>query len=192
MRVIPRAPKAWIACPAEGISGERSSGALLVDTDGVAYPCPSLPLDAAATLPIVILPSSEEHSIAAGKPVRHPELSRCFRLIDAARDADPEAVHWIESVRQKNEWSLVLTTRSGTAATFSLGDHGRQIDNLRAALDHAGEKGYDIATINLIPKYNIPITLRDGAAPPKALPVPTAAAGPSRRDRDVSSILNRN
>lgn len=192
LRVVPRTPKAWLACPELGIAGERRSGGLLVDGDGIAYPCPPLQFEDAEPLPVVILPPSEEHALAAGKAVRHPELARCFRLIDAARDTDPEAVRWIESVHQKNEWSLVLTTRAGTAATFSLGDHQRQIDNLRAALDHAGEKGYEIATINLIPKYNIPITLRDGEAPPpRAIPVPVSAT-PDRRERDVSSILNRN
>ena len=191
VRVLPRTPKAWLACLEQDISGERKAGGMLVDVNGIAYPCPPLQLESASALPIIILPASDEHSIAVGKPVEHPELARCLRLIDAAREADPEAVHWIESVRQKSEWSLVLTTRGGTAATFSLGDHQRQIDNLRAALDHAGEKGYDIATINLIPKYNIPITVRDGSAPPRAIPV-SAAPAPSRRERDVSSILNRN
>lgn len=192
VRVMPRQPKAWLACPKQGVSGKREAGGLLVDVNGIAYPCPPLQLESAAALPIVIVPFSEDHPLAAGKPVKRPELDRCFRLIDAARDADPEAIHWIESVRQKNEWSLVLTTRAGTAATFSLGDHERQIDNLRAALDHAGEKGYDIATINLIPKHNIPITLRDGAPPPRAVPVREPVPAPSRRERDVHSLLNRN
>ena len=80
-------------------------------------------------------------------------------------------MQWIESIRPVNDWSLLLVTRQGTSATFGLGDHERQIESLRAALDHAGEKGYLIDTINLIPKYNIPITLRDEAAPPKAIPV---------------------
>ncbi len=38
---------------------------------------------------------------------------------------DPEAIHWIESVNQTNEWSLLLVTREGTSATFGLGDHDR-------------------------------------------------------------------
>ncbi len=69
------------------------------------------------------------------------------------------------------------------------------MESLRAALDHAGAKGYAIDTINLIPKYNIPITVRDGATPPKAIPVSTVApanAEESRRARDLSSLLNRN
>ena len=118
-----------------------------------------------------------------------------MQLLDSARAADPDAVQWIDSIRQLNEWSLELVTRQGTSAIFSLGDHARQIESLRAALDHAGEKGYDIATINLIPKYNIPITLREEQAPPRAILVsPPNEESPSdaRHARDLGTILNRN
>ena len=92
---------------------------MLVDADGIAYPCPGLQLEAAVSLPVIQLPLSESHPIAAGKHVGHLELAHCFRLLDAASDIDPEAIHWIESVRQANEWSLLLVTREGTAATFA-------------------------------------------------------------------------
>ena len=69
------------------------------------------------------------------------------------------------------------------------------VESLRAALDHAGEKGYVIATINLIPKFNIPITLREPSAPPRAIPVSAVAnppTAPARRARDLNNLLNRN
>jgi hypothetical protein len=194
VRVIPRLPKAWISCPDAGLSQVRQTGAMLVDHVGVAYPCPDLQAQSAASLPIIELPASAEHPIKAGSKITHPALEYCLLLLDAARKADPDAIQWIESIRQKNEWSLELLTRQGTTATFSLGDHPRQIENLRAALDHAGEKGYNIATINLIPKHNIPITVREGETPPKAIlvtPKKTAGDG-SRHDSDLGAILNRN
>jgi hypothetical protein len=194
VRVIPRLPKAWISCPDAGLSQVRQAGAMLVDQVGVAYPCPDLQAQSAAALPVIELTASAEHSIKAGSKITHPALEYCLLLLDAARKADPEAIQWIQSIRQVNEWSLELLTRQGTRATFSLGDHPRQIENLRAALDHAGEKSYHIETINLIPKYNIPITIREGEAPPRAIlvtPKRTAGDG-SRRDSDLGAILNRN
>jgi hypothetical protein len=196
VRVIPRTPKAWISCPAAGISGERRVGGMLVDHDGIAYPCPELLLETAATLPVIELPPSEAHPITTGMPVKQPELRACFMLLDSAREADSDALQWIETIRPVNDWSLMLVTREGTTATFGLDDHARQIESLRAALDHAGEKGYLIETINLMPKYNIPITLREGSSPPpKAIPVPAAqapAGDAGRRARDLSTLLNRN
>jgi len=196
VRVVPRSPKAWISCPAAGLSEVRRAGAMLVDANGIAYPCPALQAESAADLPVIDLPLSADYPVKAGKRIQQPELEYCFLLLDAARAADPDAIHWIESIRPVNGWSLQLVTKQGTAATFSLGDHERQIASLRAALDHAGEKGYLIETINLIPKYNIPITLRGEAEhPPQAVPVPaTAPSGgnQNRRARDLNNLLQRN
>jgi hypothetical protein len=90
---------------------------------------------------------------------------------------------------------LLLVTREGTSAIFGLGDHDRQIRSLRAAMDHSSQKGYAIDTINLIPKHNIPITLRNEAPAPKAQPVAEPTAGElreDRRSRDLQTLLNRN
>ncbi|MEI6818801.1 MAG: FtsQ-type POTRA domain-containing protein [Verrucomicrobiota bacterium] len=163
VRVTARTPWAWISCPAAGLPEVRRPGAMLVDRDGIAYPCPVLQLESAVRLPSIQLPASKENPIIAGKRVNHPELVHCFQLLDSACEADAEAIHWIDSVKQTNEWSMLLTTRQGIAATFGLGDHARQIGYLRAAIDHASQKGYAIETINLIPKRNVPITVHGDA-----------------------------
>lgn len=194
--VTPRLPKAWITCAAANLTDSRRAGAMLVDQDGVAYPCPPRLVESCANLPIIELPVSRPNPILAGAKIRHPELEHCLLLLDAARDADPDAMQWIESVRQVNDWSLLLVTRQGTAATFGLGDRARQMESLRAALDHAGAKGYLIDTINLIPKYNIPITLHgEATAPPRAIPVAVKVApggSDTRRARDLDHLLKRN
>lgn len=196
VRVIPRTPKAWISCPGAGLSEVRRTGAMLVDHDGAAYPCPPLQLESASALPVIELPASADHPITAGNRMEHPALEHCLRLLDSARAADPDAAQWIESIRQVNEWSLELVTRHGTKAIFALGDHPRQIESLRAAIDHSCDSGYTIETINLIPRYNIPITVRDETAPPKAIlvtPPSTPGGGSeSRHARDLGSLLNRN
>jgi hypothetical protein len=193
IRVLPRTAKAWLAT--DGKPATRKPGGLLVDEKGVAFSCPERLAESVALLPVIHLPQSAEHPVIPGKPVTHPELAHCFLLLDSAREADPQASQWIDSIRQANAWSLELVTRHGTRATFSLGEHARQIGSLRAALDHAGEKGYVLDTINLIPKHNIPVTLRDGAASPRTAPVSSGDAAPSqdtRRTRDLNSLLNRN
>jgi hypothetical protein len=163
VRVTARTPWAWISCPAAGLPEVRRPGAMLVDHDGIAYPCPVLQLESAVRLPSIQLPASKGNPIIAGKRINHPELAHCFHLLDSACEADAEAIHWIDSVKQTNEWSMLLTTRQGIAATFGLGDHTRQIANLRAAMEHASQKGYAIETINLIPKRNVPITVHGDA-----------------------------
>ncbi len=193
VRIVPRTAKAWLATPDS--PAERRAGGMLVDSNGVAFPCPERLIESVANLPVIEIPASAEHPVAPGKKVTLAELDHCFLLLESAREADPHASQWIGSIRQANAWSLELVTREGTRATFSLGDHPRQIASLRAALDHAGEKGYVLDTINLIPKYNIPVTLRSETAPPRAIPVAAERAVPtpaSRRARDLDTLLNRN
>lgn len=195
VRVVPRVPRAWISCPEAGLTASRETGAMLVDHDGIAYPCPDLQLESAKSLPVVVLPPSESNVIQAGVKVKHPELEHCFHLLDSACELDSEAIHWIESVKQSSKWSLLLVTRDGTEATFGLGDHERQIQNLRVAMDHADRKGYALGTINLIPKHNVPITLRTEAPVPKATPVAEPSPEEIRQDkrsRDLQNLLNRN
>lgn len=195
VRVVARTPKAWISCPDAGLAEVRKPGGMLVDSEGVAYPCPEYQAALAAGLPVIELPFSKNQPIQPGATIRQPELAHCFELLDSACEADSEAPQWIESISSLNAWSLLLVTRQGTAATFGLGDHPRQIESLRAALDHAGEKGYVIETINLIPKYNIPITVRGGGVAPRAIPISESEltdTNESRRARDLSNLLNRN
>ena len=195
VRIVPRTPVAWISCPDAGLKETRKPGGMLVDAEDIAYPCPPLQAESAAALPIIELPASADHPIQPGRKIAQSELEHCVMLLDSARGADPDAVQWIETIRPLNDWSLQLVTKQGTSATFGLGDHERQIESLRAALDHAGEKGYVIDTINLIPKYNIPITLRGDAPPPKAIPVSAPPAGggnANRRARDLDNLLHRN
>jgi hypothetical protein len=62
-------------------------------------------------------------------------------------------------------------------------------------MEHASGEGYVIGTINLIPKHNVPVTLREEKAAPKAVPVsePTAEdLRKDRRSRDLNKLLNRN
>jgi hypothetical protein len=196
VRVTTRKPRAWIAIHAGNPPIERTVGALLIDTDFVPYPCPELQLESALALPVIILKEDPEHPIKPGKPLRHETLRQCARLLDNAIAHTPELVASIDTLDQPSAWSIRAVTRDGTEAVFGLRDHPRQLIRLRAALAHAKNTRRELATINLIPRENIPITLRsDTPPPPRAVPVeePITAADASRdrRDTDLDSLLNR-
>ncbi len=195
VRVVARSPRAWITSSEADLTDTRKQGMMLVDETGIAYCCPERQVELAASLPIIHLPTAQEHPLQEGALISHPQLKACLRLLASAKAADQEAAQWIESIRQTTAWSLELVTREGTIATFGLGDHARQIANLRASLDHANGKNLAVKTINLIPKFNIPITLKNESQAPKAVPVlePTPdERSEGRRAKDLSSILNRN
>jgi len=190
-RITTRKPAAWIACPEDGFPATRVTGSLLVDLDGFAYRCPPGQAEGGQTLPILALSRHDDHPIRAGKALDHPQYTQTMSLLKSVVSECPEELPMVESISQANEWSLNLVTRSGTVATFGLGDHPRQLEYLGRALDHAQRKGYEIGTINLIPRRNVPITVSAEAAPPRAIPVPEETPA-SKQDEDLRTLLNRN
>lgn len=191
VRVECRAPKAWVAYTNDKPDDVRHIDGLLLDSNGTAYPCPERQFEMAKNLPIVVLKPRPDHALVVGKPVTHPEISHCLKLLSSAELADPQAAHWIQTIRQSNDWSLSLVTQDGTTATFGLDDHERQIASLRAALEHAAGKGYLIDTINLIPKFNVPITMRPLDATPRAIPI-SIHPSTDRRANAAGSVTSRN
>ncbi len=194
-RITTRKPAAWIACPEEGFPAIREEGALLVDQDGFAYRCPPGQAAVSRGLPIIILASDKGHPVRPGQTLEHPHYGHSLRLLKTVVSQYPDELPLIHSISQANEWSLNLATKGGTIATFGLGDHGRQLEYLGRALDHARKKGYEIETINLIPKRNVPITVSGDSAPPRAIPVSendTSEAPAQRQSEDFRTLLNRN
>jgi len=195
-KIKTRKPIAWIASPEEGHSATRAEGSLLVDRDNFTYPCPTNQLQEATQLPVFILAADPEHPVRIAKKLAHPQYRHCARLLTAFRSSFPEDISMIDSISQEKEWSLDLKTRPGTIARFGLGDHNRQLDYLARALHHARRNSYEIATINLIPKRNVPITVRREDTPPRAIPVSeemlSGAGESSQADNDLRSLLNRN
>lgn len=175
VRIHYRVPQAWVAHTGSDLSGVRRVGGVLLDPEGHLYPCPEGQFADAEPLAIILLTQEDGHPLMPGQRLHHPELERCLRLLAEARKADADSPRWIQSIRQANDWSMRLVTREGTSATFGLRNHDQQIQRFRAALDHAAKKGYLIDTINLIPRFNVPITVRGEKAPPRAILIPEAS-----------------
>jgi cell division septal protein FtsQ len=194
-RITTRKPAAWIACPEEGFPAARYVGSLLVDHDGFAYRCPPGQEESARKLPILALSKHEEHPIRAGQKLGHPEYQETRHLLKAIVSECPGELAMVDTISQTSAWELNLVTRNGTLATFGLGDHARQLEYLARALDHARRKGYEIGTINLIPKRNVPITVRGDSEPPRAIPIDEEVleeAPANRQADDLRTLLNRN
>jgi len=192
VEVTAREPHAWIASEAHGIAARDLKSGLLVDRAGFAFHCPASLFPTAAGLPVLRLGEGGTAPVA-GRKVEHPEFSRLMSLYQVACQKLPDAPQWIESLRQNRKWSLELVSRDGTAASFGLGDHERQMNDLKAALDHAQAVNQQIASIELIPERNLPVVLR-GDDTPRAILVEEpeeAPALPDRRARDLEKLIHR-
>jgi hypothetical protein len=203
VRVHERVPLAWLECPAHGLTGRDPAAGMLLDPNRVLFPCVPGMRAQSGRLPVLALQDPATPRPVAGRPIASPELERCLRLLRKALPV-AEAGGWtIDRMTQANAWSLRLTTGDGVEAVFGLGDHERQLADLGAVLAHAAARGQQLATVNLIPERNLPVTL--GGPPQRAIPVegdflpplppegPVARppAVPDRVERDLKALLNR-
>lgn len=171
-KITTRSPSTWVAVKKNhATQSTRKIHGLLVDQHGFIYPCPENQFPQAKNLPVIFLSSHPDHPLQAGANLKHPEYHRCSSLLSSFSSVFPEDISMIEAIYQTNTWSICLETRSGATATFGLDEHERQLDSFSKALQHARKKTYDIETINLIPKQNIPITVKEPQDPPRAIPV---------------------
>lgn len=189
--VTAREPYAWISWPERHLLPRNPSHGLLVDQDGFAFPCPPALLNRALQLPVLQL-GGDGPTPAAGATVDRSDFRHLLALYQATLAGLPGASQWIDILRQDSAWSIELISRDGTSASFGLGDHPRQVGDLRAALSHAHDRGQQIASIGLIPERNIPVVLRGEALSQPTAPAATVpAVAPDRRSRDLNNLLNR-
>lgn len=194
VRARARVPVAWIEVPAHDVRGRDPGSGLLVDPNGVLFPCLGEMAGAAAELPVIVIRNPAQPEPLAGDFCESPELLQGLAMLRMAREIPGMEKVGIARIEKANEWSILVGTRGGTEAKLGLSDHERQFADLVKACEHAESKGYRIATIDLIPERNIPITL-GSAPPPRAVPVVEPDAEPpippSRREQDMEALLNR-
>ena len=187
-----RRPFVWVASDSVGIPGRDQARGMLVDRSGNLFHCTRGMFEQASRLPVIELREGGS-PLEAGTVINHPDYARGLRLYQAALDVAPDAVEWVDVIRQHKAWGSKLVTRDRIEATFGHEDIERQMADLLAAVSHARDKGDKIATIHLVGKRNLPVTFHEKAAP-KAIPVPEPGqvVVPSHpRHRDMDHLLNR-
>lgn len=209
VEVKDRKPVAWLECRERNLIGRSQASGVLLDAEGVVFPCSVRLWLQAESLPVVEAAGVGDDPLTPGERIIDPALGRALKLVLAASNAIPADAAWsIERIRSANPWSLLMITSDGEEATFGLTEHARQVADLVELKRHIGAQGGRIGTVNLIPLRNIPVTL-NSEVPRRAIPVEetevpstgsrerveaaeNAAPQSNRLDRDLRSILNRN
>ncbi|MBB5352334.1 cell division septal protein FtsQ [Haloferula luteola] len=193
IQVTARQPAVWVACSELDIAPRDPVTGLLVDSQGMMFPCTAAMWESASQLPVIQL-EEEGFSLEGGMKVKNESFLRGMRLLTEARKASDDASRWVDTIRQYKGWGSQLVTRDGTVATFSHGDLERQMGDFLAACQHASQKGRKIATIELVGRRNLLVTFQDGSdsegvAHPIPAPPEENAANPPVSD--LQRILER-
>ena len=194
-----RQPLAWLSCPTQGVIPRNEAKGYLVDQNGEIFRCEKL-LQRFLDLPVIEtyeMPKPSEGTRIESAPVK--EAIRLIRENDKLFAADGLA---ITEVRVRNAYSLTCTYNTLMQVVFSLKEIDRGLQDLRWIVTHAHSAGQQLATVNVMPSKNIPVTFY---TPPalKATPVegwlpevrelPGSAPGEGSdtpMQRQLKSILN--
>lgn len=189
VKVTERVPVAWLECPPLGIVGKDPKSGLLLDAEGICFPCEFWWEEKARPLPVVLVSQAEEGDVTIGKTLRHREAHRGLQLIKLCQSRLADAGWSVPVVAVRNDYALLGATSKGTLVTFGMYEHERQLEDLIALQGHASGNGKTMATVNLIPKRNIPVRFaEDGSEIGTIHPGFTPE---NRLERSIRAILNR-
>lgn len=165
-----RRPVAWVAPRDTGTDPSTMESAYLVDAEGMLMK-PQRLEPAHTLLPVVYGVPTEQWR--PGDRVEMPELQAALELFTrAAERTEPEVL--LRAADISRGWCVVAWSDPQARFTFGLDKISDQLDRLQLILVHVGQTSRKIATANLIPERNTPVTFQ--GEPPPAAPVPVKAA----------------
>ena len=168
-----RRPVAWVAPQDTGADPAAMETSCLVDAEGVMMK-PQGFESTHARLPVVYGVPTEQWR--AGKTIDMPELLAALRLFElASARTNPEIT--LRAADISKGWCITAWGDPQTRLTFGLEDLPAQLDRLQFIMLHVGQTSRRIATANLIPERNTPVTFV-GDAPPAEAEQPVAKKKP--------------
>jgi cell division septal protein FtsQ len=156
---------AWLGNTARLQEPQRCRGGLLVGSDGVVICCDILE-PGFIELPVIF--PERQVSIPPGSEIESVELLKGLEIVLVLADIFKTSPVKLQSLRVASAYSLVGYLNTGTEIIFGLEDISRQISNLEVLLDEATRRGEALATVNLLPKKNIPVRFTELKVPVEA------------------------
>lgn len=160
-----RRPVAWVAPRDTGVDPSTMESACLVDDEAVMMKPDHLG-PGVTRLPVVYGVPTEQWS--PGSPIDMPELRAALDLLARAGErTNPEVP--LRAADITKGWCVEAWADPQTRYTFGMDDLPGQLDRLQMILLHVGQTSRRLATVNLIPARNTPVTFQDEqpAAPPE-------------------------
>ena len=187
IRVKERVPVAWLSCPPHGVRPQNTAHGFLVDEDGQVFRCHKL-ITRFMALPVIEtmrMPKPAEGTRIEFEPVRE-----AIALIQSSNTLFERDRLEVVEVRLRNAWSMTAHYNNQMTVVFGAGDVERGLDDLRWIVSHAHSAKKELATVNLIPSKNIPVTFYK---PPerRAVPISEGKLGDSSPPTVVRPIASR-
>lgn len=159
--VVQRRPVAWLECHRLGLHSMKSGFGCLLDEEGVAMPCEVILKDY-TRLPVIHF--EELSQVHPGSPVRDLQVRAALRLLAEMEKRVDSGMTALTRCEIPAKYALVARFEDDMEVTFNPDELDRQLPRFDRVMIEARQKGWKIATLNLLPDDNVPVTFRQ---PPK-------------------------
>ena len=156
--VIQRQPVAWLECPRLGLHSMRSGFGCLLDAEGVAMPCEVILKDY-TRLPVIHF--AELSQAQAGVPVKDLQVRAALGLIAAMEKRHEAGQPALARVNIPAKYALEAQFEDGMEVTFSPDEWRAQLARFDRVMAEGRQLGWKVATLNLLPRDNVPVTFRE-------------------------------
>lgn len=163
IQITERIAMAWLSCPDHQLKPLRNGG-LLIDKNSIAYPCRQL------TDQLALLPTIEIHGIERpliGESLKSFLVSEALGLIEISRTTSNNQLSEVRDIRTLGSWGLLCRYGDDLLVTFDLNRIEGGLADLSKIVDRAADAKLSLATVNLVPTKNIPVTFHSRTVPEK-------------------------
>ena len=156
-----RHPVAWLECERLGLLAKSSAFGCLLDAEGVAIPCRVI-LKSFMNLPVI---RYEELSQALpGAVVPDLQISAALRLLREMETRIDSGMSGVETIDIPAKYALNVHFRDGMRVTFGPDQLDWQLPRFDRVCRESRQQGWKIATLDLLPRFNVPFTFQESPA----------------------------
>lgn len=156
--IVQRSPVAWLESAKQGLVASHTSAGFLLDAEGVSFPCEANPDDYHA-LPLIRYDSLSQNT--PGLPIPDLQISAALSLLDSLQKRFEAGTEELRSIDIQTPYSMVVTFADQSQVTFGIDDLEFQLARLDRVRHEARKRNWEIETLNLLARRNVPITFRN-------------------------------
>lgn len=157
LKITQRHPVAWLDCPKLGMIAGRPEVGFLLDAEAVPFPCDGV-TEAMMSLPVIRYGALTQKS--AGTAIEDLQLNAALKLLRELEQRFELGQPQIRSIDIQTPYSMVASFADKSVITFGVDDLDLQLARLDRIRVEARQKHWEIETLNLLARQNVPITFR--------------------------------
>ncbi len=158
LEVRQRQPVAWLDCPKLGLVPGRVDAGHFVDAEGISFPC-DVVTPAYEALPVIRYEALAQNTPGAAIP--DLQVKSALTLLQQLQQRFEQGPDEVRLLDIQTPYSIVATFADQSQVTFGVDDLDQQLARLDRVRQEARHRHWQIATLNLLVRHNVPVTFRN-------------------------------